>query len=58
MRYTAAHIRNSLSSSDLTQACRRLSTSELVAVDTEFLREQTFWPQLCLIRIALGPKKR
>ena len=39
-------------SEDLTQAVRRLSTSEYVAVDTEFLREQTFWPQLCLIQIA------
>ena len=39
-------------SEDLTQAVRRLSTSEFVAVDTEFLREQTFWPQLCLIQIA------
>ncbi len=41
-------------SEDLTQAARRLSTSEFVAVDTEFMREQTFWPQLCLIQLA-GP---
>lgn len=39
-------------SDDLTQACKRLSASEFVAVDTEFMREQTFWPQLCLIQIA------
>jgi ribonuclease D len=39
-------------SEDLTQAVRRLSTSDFVAVDTEFLRESTFWPQLCLIQIA------
>ncbi|MEI9899881.1 MAG: hypothetical protein WDN31_06700 [Hyphomicrobium sp.] len=39
-------------SEDLTQAVRRLSTGDFVTVDTEFLREQTFWPQLCLIQIA------
>lgn len=40
------------SSEDLTSACQRLSASDFVAVDTEFMREQTFWPQLCLIQVA------
>ena len=40
------------SADDLTSACQRLSTSDFVAVDTEFMREQTFWPQLCLIQVA------
>jgi ribonuclease D len=40
------------SSEDLTSACQRLSASDFVAVDTEFMREQTFWPQLCLIQAA------
>jgi len=40
------------SSDELSQAVKRLSTSDFVAVDTEFLRESTFWPQLCLIQIA------
>lgn len=35
--------------------CDKLSDSDYVTVDTEFLREQTFWPQLCLIQLA-GPK--
>lgn len=52
MRYTAPHMRIVTSSDDLTSACQRLSTSEYVAVDTEFMREQTFWPQLCLIQLA------
>lgn len=34
--------------------CDKLSDSDYVTVDTEFLREQTFWPQLCLIQLA-GP---
>jgi len=37
---------------ELAEACTRLSTSPFIAVDTEFMREQTFWPRLCLIQIA------
>jgi ribonuclease D len=40
--------------SDLTNVCQRLADASFVAVDTEFLREQTFWPVLCLIQLA-GP---
>ena len=39
---------------DLAQACKRLARHDFVAVDTEFMREQTFWPKLCLIQLA-GP---
>jgi ribonuclease D len=52
MRYTRARMRIATSSQDLSSACQRLSTSDFVAVDTEFMREQTFWPQLCLIQLA------
>ena len=45
-------MRIATTSQDLSSACQRLSTSDFVAVDTEFMREQTFWPQLCLIQIA------
>jgi ribonuclease D len=30
----------------------RLARSPFVAVDTEFMRENTYWPELCLIQIA------
>lgn len=50
--YPEAHMQIITSSNDLTSACQRLSTHEFVSVDTEFMREQTFWPQLCLIQIA------
>lgn len=32
--------------------CRRLSKSAFVAVDTEFMRESTYWPRLCLVQLA------
>ena len=39
---------------ELAQVCGRLARHDFVAVDTEFIREQTYWPKLCLIQLA-GP---
>lgn len=39
---------------DLAAACARLAAHDFVAVDTEFLRETTFWPKLCVAQLA-GP---
>src|SRR3546814_7348675 len=36
----------------LEKLCSRLATVDFVAVDTEFMRENTYWPDLCLIQIA------
>ncbi len=38
----------------LTALCERLSKADFVAVDTEFMRENTFWPDLCLLQISDG----
>ncbi len=40
------------STSDLSDTCSRLADGDFVTVDTEFMREQTFWPDLCLIQLA------
>lgn len=40
--------------SDLAAACAALAAHPFVAVDTEFLRETTFWPKLCVVQLA-GP---
>lgn len=39
---------------DLAAFCDRMATAEYVTVDTEFMREKTYWPQLCLVQVA-GP---
>jgi ribonuclease D len=39
---------------DLARFCRRLAGSAFVTVDTEFMRESTYWPRLCLVQVA-GP---
>ena len=36
----------------LIEVCERLSRESFLAIDTEFMRERTYYPQLCLIQIA------
>lgn len=36
----------------LTALCTRLAAKPYVVVDTEFMRENSYWPELCLIQIA------
>jgi ribonuclease D len=40
------------STSDLAGACERLARHPFITVDTEFLRETTFWPKLCVVQLA------
>ncbi len=40
---------------ELAALCARLARHPFVAVDTEFMRETTFWPKLCLVQLA-GPE--
>ena len=36
----------------LADLCERLSKADFITVDTEFMRENTYWPELCLVQIA------
>ncbi|MGE0154105.1 MAG: ribonuclease D [Reyranellaceae bacterium] len=40
---------------ELAEFCASLATARFVTVDTEFMRERTYWPILCLIQLG-GPQ--
>jgi len=40
----------------LAEFCARQQGADFVAVDTEFMRERTYWPILCLVQVA-GPEE-
>lgn len=43
-------------SAQLAEFCDRVSQADFITVDTEFMRERTYWPQLCLVQVA-GPNE-
>ncbi|MFZ2101658.1 MAG: ribonuclease D [Oricola sp.] len=40
------------STEELSAACARLAHHPFITIDTEFIRETTFWPILCLVQLA------
>lgn len=43
-------------SKDIADFCNKLSGEEFITIDTEFLREKTYYPKLCLVQLS-GPDK-
>ena len=41
----------------LIKLCSKLNKSKFLAIDTEFIREKTYWPKLCLIQVFNGEDK-
>ena len=41
----------------LVELCSKLNKSKFLAIDTEFIREKTYWPKLCLIQVFNGEDK-
>ena len=41
-----------ITTESLAELCLGLSGDAFVTVDTEFMRESTYWPDLCLIQLA------
>src|SRR5947207_3111376 len=52
--YTSPPMKLITTTDDLAAFCKPLAHAEFVAVDTEFMRERTYWPKLCLAQVA-GP---
>jgi ribonuclease D len=42
---------------ELASLCAELAREAYVAVDTEFMRDRTYWPKLCLVQVA-GAKRQ
>jgi len=45
-----------ITTDELARFCASLADASVVTVDTEFMRETTFWPKVCLIQVA-GPEE-
>ena len=40
----------------LSAICAEFATADFITIDTEFMREKTYYPQLCLVQLASDDK--
>jgi ribonuclease D len=52
LRYLAHRMQPITDTKTLTETCDRLARHPFVTVDTEFLRESTYYPKLCVLQMA------
>jgi len=52
LKYFANTMTLITTSKDLKSLCTRLKKADFITVDTEFIREKTYYPRLCLIQVA------
>jgi ribonuclease D len=52
LRYQIRQMQPITTTSELAAACRRMAGQRFVTVDTEFLRESTYYPLLCVAQMA------
>jgi len=52
--YIEAYMTVIADSAELAEFCKRQTKADYIAVDTEFMRDKTYYPQLCLLQVA-GP---
>src|SRR5262249_62254813 len=54
--YSSARMRLIADTAALAEFCERQMRAEFVTIDTEFMRDRTYWPDLCLVQVA-GPEE-